>query len=644
MVPAAGKSGSPVCGIAGIVSEDRTAVVDDERLSSVAGLLRHRGPDSSAVWSGSGIALVHTRLAIIDRAGGDQPMFSNDGRYGVVFNGEIYNHHDLRKDLQSKGVKLKSHCDTEVLPYLFALYGCQMAERLRGMFAFAVVDRLEGSVFLARDRFGKKPLYLAEGNGRLLFASSLDALIRLGDLDLDIDPQALYEYLVLQYVPAPLAPIRGVMKLPPGHSAVWRDGTLAVQRYWQPPKREIRSDAEREPQPRDLARLRAEIGEAVRDRLEAEVPLGIFLSGGMDSSVVVAEAAAAGVTPATFSVGFRSRAHDERAYARIVAERFGTRHTELTADDSVPDLFESFTGLYDEPFADSSALATLAVARAASNHVTVVLTGDGGDEMFGGYVRYHWYRSGLRMARRFGPLAAAIGWSARRLGAATRVARLSGAGQLLHDPWSWYRNGLFHFQPAEAAALLRPEQRAAVDRSLPVSRLDVLWRSGGGTTGDLMSVDEATYLPDDLLTKMDRATMAFGLEARSPLLDHRLAALCAGYPDEWLFDHPQGKGILRRAYRDILPTEILERPKQGFGVPIASWLRTDLRSAVEELLLRPDAVVWRWLRPDTGLPLVQGFLGGDDRGRHRVWNLMALAGWAERRFAPVSARSSSLIP
>ena len=344
-----------MCGIAGVVAADRLFPIDEGPLWEAAKLLHHRGPDGANVWSESGAGLSHTRLAIIDRAHGDQPMFSEDGRYAVVFNGEIYNHHDLRRELEGHGYRLRTRCDTEVLLYLYDQLGERMVERLRGMFAFVVLDRRERKAFLARDRFGKKPLYLSEAGGSLRFASTLDALRLLLPVAPDLDVEAIAEYLVLQYVPSPLTPYRGIHKLSPGHLATWSQGGIAVRQYWQPPPRGVgdltmdRREA--------TARVRELIGEAVRIRLESEVPLGVFLSGGLDSSTIVAEMAAAGVQPKTYSVGFEQVSLDETRYSRLVAERFGTDHHELTADQAVEDTFRDFVSYYDEPFADSSACA-----------------------------------------------------------------------------------------------------------------------------------------------------------------------------------------------------------------------------------------------------------------------------------------------
>ena len=613
-----------MCGIAGVLGAD----VGDDALWASCASMRHRGPDGEATWSDRDLGLAHTRRAIIDRAGGAQPMFSADERYVVVFNGEIYNHRAIRHELQGKGHRFRTDSDTEVLLALYQRDGAATVERLRGMFAFAVVDRLERTALLARDRFGKKPLCYARAGEGVAFASTLDALRPLLPASPEVDVEAIARYLVLQYVPAPLSAWNGVQKLPPGHLAEWRDGRLEIRAYWSPPERVAAGDVGRD---EAAERLRELVRGSVTVRLESEVPLGVFLSGGLDSSVVVAELAATGAAPATYSVGFKREAFDETRYARMVAERFGTDHHELIADEDPAGLFGELTRAYDEPFADSSALATLAVARAAREHVTVVLTGDGGDELFAGYARYAAFRQAQRLHRRLGPLAGAASIAARVAGRVTGSSRLSGGSAWVRDPWAGYRDSLFHFAPAGVAGLLRPDALDGTDPMQPVEHLDTLWRKHPGSAATLSWIDQSTYLPHDLLVKMDRATMAHSLEARSPLLDQELAAFAAGLPESLLFDGDEGKALVRHAYRDVLPSEILTRPKMGFGVPLASWLRTELRPTVEALLLPTGGPLAAWFRHEPVVRLVRSVLEGEDAGRWRVWNLLALAGWLEAR-------------
>lgn len=618
-----------MCGIAGVIAADPVLPIDEGPLWKAAGLLRHRGPDGSNVWTDPGVGFSHTRLAIIDKAHGDQPMFSEDGRYVVAFNGEIYNHHELRHDLENRGYRLTTKCDTEVLLPLYDWLGLGMVERLRGMFAFVLFDRWERKALLARDRFGKKPLYFTGAGGVLSFASTLDALRCLLPVSPDLDVAAIAQYLVLQYVPSPLTPYLGINKLSPGHLATWSDGKTNVSQFWEPPPRASSAG----PIDRREAQLRVRelIGEAVRIRLESEVPLGVFLSGGLDSSTIVAEMASQGVQTKTYSVGFQHASFDETHFARLVAKRFGTEHQELEADQVAEEMFRDFVTYYDEPFADSSALATLAVAKAASEHVTVILTGDGGDEMFGGYLRYAAFRRAIRIRRVLGPFAPAAGAAVEGAGRVLRRGGLIAGGRFVRLPWEGYRDRMFHFDPGELGGILHSDVLADIDPQAATARLDALWGRSPPSASSLQWVDEQTYLPDDLLTKMDRATMAHGLEARSPFLDHVLAEFCAVLPEELLFDGMVGKAILREAYAEVLPPEILHREKMGFGVPVAHWMRGELLGLLKDLLLSDGGPLWVWLRRDTVQPLVQRFLDGDERDGSKVWNLLALAGWKAGR-------------
>ncbi len=614
-----------MCGIAGTLTTDGAA--EQDRLKAAAALLEHRGPDASAIWTNGPVGLAHTRLAIIDRAGGSQPMVSGDGRYVVVFNGEIYNHRELRQTLSAKGHQPTTRCDTEVLLALYAERGPQMVDELRGMFAFAIADLREEKVFLARDRFGKKPLYFRAEPRGLSFASTLDALRSLLSSTCDLDHQAIAEYLVLQYVPGPLTPWQGIRKLLPGHSVEWSSGGTVERRYWEPPL-PAEVDGDRASAGTMHSDLRTHIRDAVETRLESEVPLGVFLSGGMDSSVVVAEMAAAGVRPATYSIGFRDDRFDESRYASMVADHFDTDHRTLHVEADVGALFDDLAHAYDEPFADSSALVTLAVARAAAPHVTVVLTGDGGDELFGGYDRYRVHAMAASLSRYLGPLASPAARAGEVVAGAAGLHRFAAASGAIRDPWGGYRDRMFHFSPHEAASLLRPEIARSVDVNAPVARLDALWQRSAGW---VPWVDAQTYLVDDLLTKMDRATMAVGVETRAPLLDQELWAYVATLPRGALFGPRRGKRILRDAYRDILPAPVLTRPKMGFGVPLQQWMRVQLEGEIDHLLLGGSGPLRELVVRDRVEDLVARFRNGDGSLMYRVWNLVALANWLRAR-------------
>jgi len=613
-----------MCGLAGCIDDE----IDQDRLIRAAQELRHRGPDDSSVWLQGSIGLAHTRLSIIDRAHGAQPMFSDDGRYGVVFNGEIYNHGEIRSDLAHQGYRFRTHCDTEVLLALYETQGTKMVTSLRGMFSFAIVDTLRDEVFLARDRFGKKPLYFSIEPAGVAFASTLDSLLRLAHRSPSLDAQAISEYLVLQYMPSRSTPWSGIEKLEPGTWLKWNRDEVERRVYWSPPLPSEGTDLRRE----DAAiELRQRIREAVDVRLESEVPLGVFLSGGLDSSVVVAAMSELGLRPRTFSVGFEQSNLDERPFARSVATRFNTEHLELVPETDVLDLFSVMVSKYDEPFADSSALATLAVAQAAKEHVTVVLTGDGGDELFGGYDRYRAFALATAGHRLCGALAPGISRIGRTVARELGSRRAEAMSSALEDPWASYRDHLFHFTPGEARKLISADA-GLLDPGAAVARLDEAWgtarRRGRGW---VPWVDSLTYLPDDLLTKMDRATMAFGIESRAPLLDQELWSFVAGMPRSWLLGRRRGKLLLREAYTGVLPDQILTRTKKGFGVPIAQWMRSYLRDPLGDLLQSSAGPVGGLLDPSAVRKIVDRFVGGDDGMTNRTWNLLALAGWCEAR-------------
>jgi asparagine synthase (glutamine-hydrolysing) len=616
-----------MCGFAGMVGE---APADRSHLDRALDAVRHRGPDSQDTWCRDGVGLAHARLSIIDRAHGSQPMLTRDGRYAVVFNGEIYNHADLRRDLIARGYPLETRCDTEVLPYLYASEGEAMVHRLQGMFAFAIVDLATRDVFVARDRFGKKPVYVAATLDSIVFASTLDATLQLLPERPDVDPQSIASYMVLQCVPGARTPWVGIEKVEPGTWVRWSGGELRRERYWTPPLPSEDRSLDRD---EVLLETRAQIRRSVTRRLESEVPLGVFLSGGIDSSVIVAEMAEAGVRAATYSVGFDAGPYDERRWAAMIAERFGTDHHVLSLDADAGALFEQLSWAYDEPFADSSALATLAVARAASEHVTVVLTGDGGDELFGGYDRYRALHRARAIGARLGPLTRPAAAAGRIAGTVSGFERLTMLSTFVADPWEACRNRRLHFAPSEVAALLQPDVAASVDVRAATDELDALWLSLDSTDPWVPWVDARSYLPDDLLTKMDRATMAWGVEARAPLLDHELWEWAATLPRSWLLDAQAGKRLVRDAYRDVLPAPILARGKKGFSVPLTGWLRSHLLDAVGDLLLSERSPVWDLLVPAVVGDVVHRFLDGDDALTYRTWNLLALAAWYTPRRA-----------
>ncbi|MGH7355808.1 MAG: asparagine synthase (glutamine-hydrolyzing) [Candidatus Rokuibacteriota bacterium] len=620
-----------MCGIAGWVGTGRHGGLMDAMLAA----LDHRGPDDRGAHVDGDAVLGMTRLAIIDLVTGRQPMTSDDGRAVIVFNGEIYNFRALRAELEAGGRRFRTRSDTEVILRAWEAHGPACVEHLRGMFAFALWDGPRRRLFLARDRLGKKPLYYWHRGGRFVFASEPKALLLHPDVARELDPAALHHYLAFGYTPAERSIFAGIAKLPPGHTATLADGGLELRRYWSLPAGPAVSPTTTREEA--LARVRHEVVEAVRLRLESDVPLGVFLSGGIDSSAIVAavrEATSGRI--ATFTIGFgtSSPSHDERPWARLVARRFATDHHEEVLEPKLAELVPALARHFDEPFADSSAIPTLVVAEATRRHVTVALSGIGGDETFVGYPRYagvplseawarvpRWLRAAPeRLARACLPdsqRSRNLGDWARRFAA--------GAGEPMPDRYiNWTR----FFGARELAGLATPALRAVLGGDVD-RRQRAAWAGYGH--GDPMDgafrVDLATYLPDDLLTMADRMSMAHSLELRAPFCDHRLVETSLALAPSLKAPRFRLKGLLKAAFADVLPPEILTRPKQGFMIPLNHWLRTDLRPLLDDLL-EPGRVAARGLfEPAAVATLRDEHLGGRRTHGDRLWTLMLLELW-----------------
>lgn len=612
-----------MCGIAG---ELAFPSADPERVRRMTAALAHRGPDGDGFHHEGPIALGHRRLAIIDLEGGAQPIFNEDGSVAVVFNGEIYNYRELAAELAPRH-RLRTVSDTEVLVHLYEELGVGMLERLRGMFAFALWDQKANRLFAARDRFGKKPfLYAADGH-RLSFASELGALAASG-LDLGaIDRRALSDYLELLYVPAPLTLRTGVKKLPAGHYLLADDRGLRVERYWAPPEPGSAGPATR------LGsawrhETRKTLEEAVRLRLRSDVPIAALLSGGIDSSVVVALAARElGRGLATFTVGF-GRDDDETPFAREVARRYGTDHHEIVVSDAVArDGVEDAIASWSEPYGDSSAIPTHAVCREVARHVKVVLTGDGGDELFAGYGRYRWVARIPHVpgAASLGPLfeRAPIG---RFRSKARRALLAVGSGGEARQ-----RALIECFSLHERRRLLGHDARVFPDAGARGASLGAR-PSHAQDVDAALAFDLGVYLPDDLLVKVDIASMRFGLEARAPLLDHELAARVVPLAADQKQDAHEGKKVLQTLCADLLPGNILHRAKRGFGSPVEAWLSGPLRPMLEDLLRPSTARVREWLDGDAIDRVLDQVTVGKGNG-HQGWTLLALEVWARRHAA-----------
>jgi asparagine synthase (glutamine-hydrolysing) len=614
-----------MCGIAGQAALDGLA--DPIEVRKMTEALTHRGPDDEGFYAdpGGAVALGMRRLAIIDLTSGRQPIAGEDGRVVCVFNGEIYNFRALRADLEARGHVFRSSSDTEVIVHLYEDEGPACLDRLRGMFAIALWDAGRGRLLLARDRLGKKPLYYAEIGGRLCFASELNALAVVPGLDRSLDPIALDLYLTLGYVPSPWAIYRSVRKLPPAHRLLVERGRVTVERYWS-----IAPSAPRREPAEVLAReLRERIREAVRLRLEADVPLGCFLSGGIDSSTIVAAMSEMSSRPVrTFSVGFSHAAYDELGHARDVARRFGTEHHEYRVTPQAVEVLPAIVRHFGEPFGDSSAVPTWYVAKLARRHVTVALNGDGGDELFGGYT---WYRTALGLGRAAALVPRVLAHAAVRLDgragrAGARAARLG--RRLLMAPPERFRSLRQMLAPELRSALYSDELQAASGQAA-LAYLPEHWEPRApGELWALQHLDLVTYLPEDLLVKVDRMTMAHSLEGRSPLLDHELVEFAMRMPPGLVATPWSTKRLLRRAMRDTLAPATLGRRKMGFTMPAADWLRGELRELARRRIER-DLPRTGWFRPAALRALLAEHLAGARDHGEPLWCLLVLGEWAE---------------
>jgi asparagine synthase (glutamine-hydrolysing) len=607
-----------MCGICGVVSANGS--VDPERVARMSATLAHRGPDSAGELADGPAVLAARRLSIIDLETGDQPIANEDGTVHVVQNGEIYNYRELRRELERAGHSFRTHGDTEVLLHLYEQHGTDFAERLRGMFAVAIWDARRRRLVLARDRFGIKPLYYRDVDGELAFASELRALPR-GEVDLD----ALEAFLAFNSIPAPLTIFREVRKLPAGHVLVWEDGTVHLERFARPAPLPERDDEEAEL----VEELRSRLRDSVRAHLVSDVPVGVLLSGGVDSALLAALAAEEVAEPLrTFSIGFEERSFDELADARRVAERYGTRHRELVLRPDAALLLPALADAFDEPFADSSALPTYLVSELAASDVKVALSGEGGDELFGGYYTY----AADLLAARTGGLARFARPVVERLPTSTARASFD------------YRAKRFvraaHLPPLERhhgwkeifSADLRSEltgRRSAFD---PVDLLRVRYQEtrGADELARLQDVDLGVYLVDDLLVKTDRASMAHSLEARVPYLDTVVTNLALALPTRHKVRGFAKKVLLRKAAEPLLPREIVRGKKRGFSIPAAAWLRGELEPFARETLSAETVRRQGFFEPAVVEGLLEDHVAGREDLSRQLWGLLAFTLWHER--------------
>ncbi len=635
-----------MCGITGAVWTAAEKAIDRETLRRMVDSLRHRGPDDEGFYTSQievrsgyglmpGVALGHRRLSIIDLAGGHQPMSNEDGSIWVAFNGEIYNYRDLRRRLEGTGHRFRTASDTETIVHLYEDEGPRALEYLNGMFALAVWDAHRAQLLLARDRLGQKPLAYRVEPDRLLFASELKALLEVADVPRRLSPQALDAYLTYQYVPHPQTIFEGIAKLPPAHYALYRDGKLEVRPYWQP---DFSAEEER-PAAEYAEELRERMTSAVELRLRSDVPLGAFLSGGIDSSIVVGlMCRAAESSVRTFSIGFPVKEYDETSYARLVAEQFGTEHEEFQVEPDALEILPKLVWHYDEPFADSSAIPTWYVSQLTRRHVTVALSGDGGDELFAGYPRYRavwmadffdrlpgWLR-GLLAGRYWQMLPA----SPRQKSFRRRLKRFTEV--LGETPARRYLQWIAIFNEARRAELYSEGFLATLPDVDPLSFLAEararITDRDPVTTASL--ADLVTYLPCDLMTKVDVASMAHGLECRQPFLDHRVVELAARMPLAQKFAWGQGKRILLETFSDLLPKPIRKRPKMGFGVPLDHWFRGPLADFAREVLLDRRTQERGLFRGEVTTRLLEDHVAGRFDHSYRLWALLFLELWQRR--------------
>jgi asparagine synthase (glutamine-hydrolysing) len=610
-----------VCGICGIASA--SGAVDPRQLAAMSATLVHRGPDSDGSLVEGGVGLAARRLAIIDLETGDQPIANETGTVHVVQNGEIYNYRELRRELEQAGHRFATHGDTEVLVHLYEEHGLSFAERLRGMFAVAIWDAARRRLVLTRDRYGIKPLYYRALQGELAFASELRALPR-GEIDLD----ALDAFLAFNSIPAPLTIFRETRKLPPGHILVWEDGRAELSRYARPAPvaaADVRGDEEAE-----LAEeLRARLADSVRAHLVADVRVGVLLSGGVDSSTLTALAAQESSEPVrTFSIGFEERSFDELEDARLVAEQYGTEHRELILRPDAAQLLPALAEAFDEPFADSSALPTYLVSKLAADDVKVALSGEGGDELFGGYYTYTADLLALRtsgIARLARPLVERLPSSSTKASFDYKAKRFVRGAHLppleRHHAWK-------EIFSADARAELTG-RRPEVD---PVQLLRTRFAEteGAELLARLQDVDLGIYLVDDLLVKTDRASMAHSLEARVPFLDPAVTNFALALPTRHKVRGLRKKVLLRRAVEPLIPRRILRARKRGFSIPAAAWLRGELEPFARETLSSATIRSQGFFRPETVSRLIDDHVARREDLSRQLWGLIAFTLWHEK--------------
>jgi len=624
-----------MCGITGIVRNDG-APIDRDLLARMNAAIGHRGPDEDGFYFDGGVGLAMRRLAIIDLKSGQQPIHNADRTAWIVFNGEIYNYRDLRKELESRGHRFYTDSDTEAIIHAYDEYGTDCPRYLRGMFALAIWDTRDKSLFLARDRVGKKPLLYAQVNGQLIFGSEFMALLQHPDISREVNYEAIHHYLSFICVPAPLTAYQQIRKLEPGHSLRWKNGRVELNRYWQIDFSKKVSISEEEAGERVVDLLR----DAVRVRLMSEVPLGAFLSGGIDSSAVVAlMAQESSEQVKTFSIGFEEQDFSELHHARRVAEYVGSDHHEFIVRPDAMEILPTLVEHYGEPYADSSAIPSYYVSRETRKYVTVALNGDGGDECFAGYERY----VGMNVAQQYAKLVPAavrkgilqnlangLPQIESRKNPLRKLQRFAAAGA--RSPVQRYLGWVSAFDEQAKLNLYSSEFRAETASFSTVGFLEPWFAkaNGAGIVDASLLADTMTYLPNDLLVKMDIASMTVSLEARSPFLDHHLMEFAASLPERLKLRGMTTKYLLKRVLRKFVPAENLTRAKMGFGVPIAHWFRGSMREFLRASLLSERALARGLFNRDAVRRLVDEHIDSKVNHDQRLWSLLMLELWFQR--------------
>ena len=641
-----------MCGITGSVWSDPSRAITQDQLNDMTFALQHRGPDeiglhlptcepSSTNSSNLGVALGFRRLAIIDIEQGQQPVCNEDKSIWLVFNGEIYNHIELRQQLIQQGHNFRSQCDSETIVHLYEQYGVDLLDHLNGMFAFAIWDSNNQRLMLARDRLGQKPLYYHyhPSGEQVIFGSELKSILASGLVKREMNPRALDDFLVYQYVPHPRSIFQSIDKLAPGHYAIFEGGKLHTHRYWNPDFECVHDFSLSDTKTKLLALLTT----SVHSRMESEVPLGAFLSGGVDSSLIVAlmnQYQKITQNPSkiqTFSIGFPVKEYDESKYARQVAEYIGTEHHEFTVEPDAVNILPSLSSHYDEPFADSSAIPTWYLSQLTREHVTVALSGDGGDELFAGYPRYRAIALANKIDR-IPPIKALLRLGLHRLlpSSSRYKSRLRRLHRFLnpigfspvHRYLDWinifpYQQRLNYYTDSFC------EQLADQGDHDPALLLSAAWNQAGkrDAVAAACTADLLTYLPCDLNTKVDIATMANSLECRQPFLDHQLVEFTASIPTSMKMRHGKGKQILQDTFGDLLPKNIWHRPKMGFGVPLDHWFRNELRDQTCDTLLAGNARCHDWVQRKQIDTMLSAHQSGKADHSQRLWSLLMLENW-----------------